>query len=81
MKLDGKSITNGAIPIKKIDNLVSPLTILLGILKIGNNQAKYISGSIIHSLSTLIGGLDAKDPLYNLSLENKNSTLFIFDAW
>ncbi|AGJ90606.1 STREFT protein [Mycoplasma putrefaciens] len=81
MKLDGKSITNGAIPIKKIDNLVSPLTILLGILKIGNNQTKYISGSIIHSLSTLIGGLDAKDPLYNLSLENKNSTLFIFDAW
>ncbi|SYV96318.1 Uncharacterised protein, partial [Mycoplasma putrefaciens] len=51
------------------------------LLGIGNDKTKYLTGSILHSLSTLIGGLKSNDALYKLSLENKNSLIFGIDAW
>ncbi|WP_434341880.1 STREFT protein [Mycoplasma putrefaciens] len=77
LKLDNKSLS-GEIKISKTDSSASPLSILLGI---GNDKTKYLTGSILHSLSTLIGGLKANDALYKLSLENKNSLIYGIDAW
>ncbi|SYV96306.1 Uncharacterised protein, partial [Mycoplasma putrefaciens] len=75
--MDNKSLS-GEIKISKTDSSASPLSILLGI---GNDKTKYLTGSILHSLSTLIGGLKANDALYKLSLENKNSLIYGIDAW
>ncbi|AGJ90608.1 STREFT protein [Mycoplasma putrefaciens] len=78
MKLDNKIINDKSTTISKADSSASPLSILLGI---GNDKTKYLTGSILHSLSTLIGGLKANDALYKLSLENKNSLIYGIDAW
>ncbi|AEM68906.1 STREFT protein [Mycoplasma putrefaciens] len=78
LKLDNKSLSGGEIKINKSDSSASPLSMLLGI---GNDKTKYLTGSILHSLSTLIGGLKSNDALYKLSLENKNSLIFGIDAW
>ncbi|SYV96312.1 Uncharacterised protein, partial [Mycoplasma putrefaciens] len=78
MKLDNKITNDKSTTINKSDSSASPLSMLLGI---GSDKTKYLTGSILHSLSTLVGGLKSNDALYKLSSENKNSLIFGLDAW